>query len=1390
MWLFPPSVVAIATVVGTSSTTAATQPSTMRHIVRTSEGTLHTFVQMGTNTTTCGSGGLWRLYSTDSGATWNCGSQLSSDTSNLMYADARTDSSDNIYLVYSVAGSGGNANYDVTYRKLTASSCSPAPCDWTVESAQTVLDADASGDNAGFHYATIELQGTTRAWVAVREYDGTNYQVGVYYSDSLAAAPTWTESQATLDTAGTNSSYHFPTIVRFGTNIGIIWNDQATGDIYWRYRADGDGLTSWNTAAQIANRLTRFPTFSAVGDSTGNIYLAVQDSSVAFYHYLSSWSSGATVASPSVADQFTSVSTDGTNVYVVYGDTTGITGGVNRKLTYKKGVPPFATGNFDTNPTALVSYHDIFDKVWLYDASADTYEEETTDSGNTTAADIAHSNSATIVKDTGDIIYMGKSTTFDAMSWVPSTVSVGGTNSWQYCSAVDATPTCTTWTPITFTVQQNQGWKGNGYGSFTPPSDWQASKVNGESTAYYYVRDLTTGDYTVGPIGTQLTTIPLPIWPSLAASTNGVYAVWTENASSPMKVRYATILSFNTNPNVPASLGGHVSGAFTSDSTPTLTFTLSDTDSADTVKYRIQIDDSSDFGSVVSDYTSALAAQGATSFTVGQAAGSGSYATGTSGQTLTDGNYYWRVKAIDDDAAESAYTTANSGAIAFQVDATVSTTPGTPSTASLATDTTPAWEWTASADSGSGLASTPYTLQWSQSAGFTSGISSTTSTTNSFTHTTALSDGTWYFRVKAADAAGNESSYSSAGSITVDATSPAAVDLTDPGDNSYTSHERPAFKWKTTTDQTAGLSKYVLEIDNPGIGLSEPSGDFIIDNIPVSRTTDYEASRYVIRYENFSDADDSNNYISVTTKSHSQWTTGENDGKLREGKVHWKVKAVDSAGNEVSSSRTVFVDKTVPKAEFTQVNDIPFSSGSFLTTDKTPTLYGKLTDTLSGGDSSQIQAASGPKIASGPKSADIKVEQKAGVGYKLHTLYTINMDKPWYSCSDKEVADNAGQACDKYLPFVFTSPTVLEPGTYRITVTGKDKADNASGEITLTLRITTLERITSPEEKTVIEEETKPLTSQQKDKIMDELEITKAIEPSIQEKVQAQISQTSKTIVQEAVNVMAGITDGMGQSAQFAMDTIKRSGAVIGDTTGRTLTFLRMTAGVGSGIYRHSRSLTTSWLQASGNGINSINQGLLGTGDVIGRSIANQYNLVMSKAPKGADIIMMGLGNMVSSTQETVQKAAIATGVLIHDAKVVTAGVTERMAVTAKMNISNIAFEAGKQIQDISDTAGFAIVNFGYRFINEPTRITDVKVTKLDATSATISWTTNHPANGKVNYGTSLDYGLDVQSEKRVNRHEFTITDLKPGTTYFYEVMSHNNNYVYDAHHSFTTPEN
>ncbi|MBI2574103.1 MAG: lamin tail domain-containing protein, partial [Candidatus Wildermuthbacteria bacterium] len=111
-------------------------------------------------------------------------------------------------------------------------------------------------------------------------------------------------------------------------------------------------------------------------------------------------------------------------------------------------------------------------------------------------------------------------------------------------------------------------------------------------------------------------------------------------------------------------------------------------------------------------------------------------------------------------------------------DTTSPSVPGVPASSSSVTSAAPTWTWTTSADSESGLAQTPYTAQWSLDSAFGTGVFSATTASNSYTHAASLANGTWYFRVKAKDIAGNESAFSSAGSHIVDTTDSMPPQLT------------------------------------------------------------------------------------------------------------------------------------------------------------------------------------------------------------------------------------------------------------------------------------------------------------------------------------------------------------------------------------------------------------------------------------------------------------------------------------------------------------------------------------------------------------------------------------------------------------------------------------
>lgn len=106
-------------------------------------------------------------------------------------------------------------------------------------------------------------------------------------------------------------------------------------------------------------------------------------------------------------------------------------------------------------------------------------------------------------------------------------------------------------------------------------------------------------------------------WQSRVCDASSLCSEWVsygENAENSIDFTVDAIT--NLAPNTPTSLGPtqYIDGSYGSDNTPTLTFSLSDPDEANTVSYQIQIDDSADFGSLIVNYTSAQSTQGAANF--------------------------------------------------------------------------------------------------------------------------------------------------------------------------------------------------------------------------------------------------------------------------------------------------------------------------------------------------------------------------------------------------------------------------------------------------------------------------------------------------------------------------------------------------------------------------------------------------------------------------------------------------------------------------------------------------------------------------------------------------------------------------------------------------------
>ncbi len=274
-------------------------------------------------------------------------------------------------------------------------------------------------------------------------------------------------------------------------------------------------------------------------------------------------------------------------------------------------------------------------------------------------------------------------------------------------------------------------------------------------------------------------------------------------------------------------------------------------------------------------------------------------------------------------------------------------------------------------------------------------------------------------------------------------------DPLSPGNNAYTRDERPTFIFKANSNQSTSISNYKLEVDNG------ETGDFSIDNIPPtppgSGTTDQDRvrdfSKYRIYYENFSDNDNTNNHISIQTKSSHEWgdVKEHNDGKLKSGKRRWSIKATDGSGNTYALNHTLFVDFAQPNLSYQRLNEkpLPISSASkliFYTTDQTPTIKAKLQDNLSGGDKDEEQ------VASGPESAKVTFFKKNFFGqYKIVAEDQIDLkDKVYEEWTDIRLTDNSRNIESKYAWFALTPTKPLPYGAYKLAIEGVDKVGHTT----------------------------------------------------------------------------------------------------------------------------------------------------------------------------------------------------------------------------------------------------------------------------------------------------------------------------------------------------------
>ena len=287
----------------------------------------------------------------------------------------------------------------------------------------------------------------------------------------------------------------------------------------------------------------------------------------------------------------------------------------------------------------------------------------------------------------------------------------------------------------------------------------------------------------------------------------------------------------DTTPPEAVSLASPPNGYHTNDTTPTLDWDWND----DTDYYQLQLANTEFF---ITPTT---------------------YTTSNSQYTLptySEGTHWWRVRSVDEVGHNGAWSTKWS----FIIDTTA---PGTPTLVSPSNYAT--------------ITEDEPTLDWSDASGahhyqiyFQRGTNTPiilTATSSEYTFSASQTDGTFYWKVRAVDAAGNCGSYSTGRQFTIDTTGPGTPTLTSPINNLITNDTTQTFSWSSV-------------------------GDANYYHFQLSEETDFSSTVY-------------DTYHSGTSTSPTA---------LDEGVYYWHVQARDPYGNwgTYCAYRTITIDTSAP----------------------------------------------------------------------------------------------------------------------------------------------------------------------------------------------------------------------------------------------------------------------------------------------------------------------------------------------------------------------------------------------------------------------------------------------------------------------------------------------
>lgn len=114
------------------------------------------------------------------------------------------------------------------------------------------------------------------------------------------------------------------------------------------------------------------------------------------------------------------------------------------------------------------------------------------------------------------------------------------------------------------------------------------------------------------------------------------------------------------------------------------------------------------------------------------------------------------------------------------------------------------------------------------------------------------------------------------------------------------------------------------------------------------------------------------------------------------------------------------------------------------------------------------------------------------------------------------------------------------------------------------------------------------------------------------------------------------------------------------------------------------------------------------------------------------------------------------------------------VAVDASGNVYVAGFTDGARFPTTAKSFDRTYGGKGDAFILKltPLTLTGIQVQEIDASSATISWSTSSPSSSKVLFGLTSTYGSEMSDDSLTTEHFVTLTGLQPRTLYHFQCAS------------------